>query len=191
MSKTFLFQAIQFNQTIQFSTIMLLILFNPKIGPHQVLPHRARVDLGAMAMRGHSVFLKAPAYWNLTIRLFSVIFQDIHCEGSYPSAELQSVYSTAPADWASTFCSDRNEIFNYIIKLCRKSLHNEKRKSTTEWGRSFTCNCAKELFLPTNLIVKILTGCRDPLLLIAPSSVIHLQMYFASWWPIVWWGLSL
>ena len=25
--------------------------------------------------------------------------QDIHGEGSYPSAELQSVYSTALADW--------------------------------------------------------------------------------------------
>ena len=33
MSKTFLFQAIQFNQTIQFSISMPLVLFNPLIGP--------------------------------------------------------------------------------------------------------------------------------------------------------------
>ena len=33
MSKTFLFEAIQFNQTIQFSIRILLVLFNPLIGP--------------------------------------------------------------------------------------------------------------------------------------------------------------
>ena len=31
------------------------------IGPYQVLPLRARVDLGAMAMNGYSAFSKAPA----------------------------------------------------------------------------------------------------------------------------------
>ena len=40
---------------------MQLVLFNPKIGPYQVLPFRARVDLGAMAMKGCSAFPKAPA----------------------------------------------------------------------------------------------------------------------------------
>ena len=69
----FLFQAIQFNQTIQFSISMPLVLFNPKIGPYLVLPRRARVDLGAMAMNGCSVFPKALHYWDLTIRLFNVI----------------------------------------------------------------------------------------------------------------------
>ena len=39
--------------------------------------------------------------WNLTIRLFSVIYRILVRGGvSYPSAEMQSVYSTAPADWA-------------------------------------------------------------------------------------------
>ena len=40
---------------------MLLVLFNPYIGPYQVLPHRDRVDLGAMAMKGYCEFPKAPA----------------------------------------------------------------------------------------------------------------------------------
>ena len=40
---------------------MPLVLFNPKIGPYQVLPLRARVDLGPIAMKGCSVFPKAPA----------------------------------------------------------------------------------------------------------------------------------
>ena len=53
--KTFLFQA------IRFSISMLLVLFNPLIGPHQVLPLRAKVDLGAMAMKGYSTFPKARA----------------------------------------------------------------------------------------------------------------------------------
>ena len=40
---------------------MLLVLLNPKIGPYQVLPLRARVDLREMAMKGYSAFPKAPA----------------------------------------------------------------------------------------------------------------------------------
>ena len=61
MSKKFLFQAIQFIQTvliqtIQFGISMLLVEFTP----YQVLPFRARVDLGAMAKKGFSAFPKAP-----------------------------------------------------------------------------------------------------------------------------------
>ena len=40
---------------------MPLVLLNPLIGPDQVLPHWARVDLGAMAIKGYFGFLKAPA----------------------------------------------------------------------------------------------------------------------------------
>ena len=61
-----LFQAILFCQTVLFQTIqfsinMQLVLFNPLIGLYKVLPFRARVDLGAMAMKGCAVFPKAPA----------------------------------------------------------------------------------------------------------------------------------
>ncbi len=38
-----------------------------------MLPPRARVDLGAMAIRGTLHSPKLQNYWNLTIRLFSVI----------------------------------------------------------------------------------------------------------------------
>ncbi len=55
MSKEFLFQ------TIQFSISMQLVIFNKQIGPYQVLPFRARVDPGAMAMKGCSAFPKATA----------------------------------------------------------------------------------------------------------------------------------
>ena len=41
-------------------------------------------------------------YWNLIIRLFSVTSRTFVGEGvSYLSAEIQLVYSTAPADWAA------------------------------------------------------------------------------------------
>ena len=55
MSKTVLFQ------TIQFSISIPLVQLNPYIGPYQVLLRQARVDLGAMAMKECSVFPKAPA----------------------------------------------------------------------------------------------------------------------------------
>ena len=38
-----------------------LVLFDPQIGPNQVLPLWTRVNLGAMAMKGFSAFLKVPA----------------------------------------------------------------------------------------------------------------------------------
>ena len=36
------------------------VLFDPWIGPYQVLPLGTRVDLGAMAMKEYSTFPKAP-----------------------------------------------------------------------------------------------------------------------------------
>ena len=80
LSKTFLFQAIQFIQTvliqtIQFSlstvsmskTVLFLTIhfcINTQfssIGPYQMLPLWARVDLGAIAMKGYFAVPKAPA----------------------------------------------------------------------------------------------------------------------------------
>ena len=40
---------------------MPLVSFNPLIGPYQDLPRRAKVDLGAMAMKGSSAFPEALA----------------------------------------------------------------------------------------------------------------------------------
>ena len=62
MSKTVLFQTIQLNfkKKIYFKKFSV-VLFDPLIGPYHVVPLRARVDLGAMAIKGYSAFLKAPA----------------------------------------------------------------------------------------------------------------------------------
>ena len=68
------------------------------IGPYRMPPLQARVDLGAMSVKEYSAFPKAPALHEPIIRLFSVISG--HSLSGGP-AEKQSVYSTAPADWAS------------------------------------------------------------------------------------------
>ena len=73
---------------------MQLFLFN-----YQVLQFRARVDLGAMAMKGCSAFPNAPASLEPHYQIVGCHIQDTH-RGYYPSTEMQSVYSTAPADWA-------------------------------------------------------------------------------------------
>ena len=54
------------------------------LGPYQVLRHRAKVDLGAMAMKGYSAFPKLQHHWNLTIRLFSVISRTLIGRGLTP-----------------------------------------------------------------------------------------------------------
>ena len=87
---------------------MQLVLFNPLIGPYQVLPLWPRVDLGAMVMKGTPHSPNLQHYCNLTIRLFSVIYRTLGGGGqtvlfqiiqfnirpslgvSYPSAEKQS-----------------------------------------------------------------------------------------------------
>ena len=73
---------------------------------YQVLPHRSTEDLGAMAIKGYSAFPK-------TIGLSSgclMSYPGHSLRGeSYPSAEMQSVYSTAQADCANLYI---NTLFN-------------------------------------------------------------------------------
>ena len=38
-----------------------LVLFDPEIGPYQVLPLQAKMDQGVMTMKGYSALPKAPA----------------------------------------------------------------------------------------------------------------------------------
>ena len=105
-----------------------------------MLLFRARVVLGSMAMKGapHSPMLQH--YWNLTITLFSVICQTLIERGSYPSAEVQSVYSTPhPVDWAS----DRNEIINQIIIECSKLAISEDKTRYYWLGNVIHWICAR------------------------------------------------
>ena len=66
---------------------------------YHVLPLQARVGVEAMAMKGLSALPK-------TTVLLESLHQTVHCHmqdtcwgWSYPSAKIQSMYSTAPSDW--------------------------------------------------------------------------------------------
>ena len=94
-----------------------------------MLPLWARVDLEAMAMKGYSAFPNLQHYWNLTIRLLRVISRILIWAGSYPTTEKQSVYSTAPANWAS---DERDETINPIKSECSK-LTQKVYKTRHDW----------------------------------------------------------
>ena len=77
-----------------------------------MLPLRAKVDLGAMAING---ILRIPQSSSITGTspsdcLVSYPGHSSARGGSYLSAEVQSVYSTAPADWAMTTFGRRAEV---------------------------------------------------------------------------------
>ena len=81
-----------------------------------MLSLRAKVDLGAIAIKGYSTFPKAPA---LLFRLFCVMSRTLY-GGSYPSAEMLSVYylpqSTATRNFNDakyiSNCCDANYVCN-------------------------------------------------------------------------------
>ena len=63
------------------------------MGPYQVQPLQVKVNLGAMAREGYSTFLKSPSdgvSLSDDIMSYSGHFWG---KGSYPSAEMHSVYS--------------------------------------------------------------------------------------------------
>ena len=67
-------------------------------------------NLQVVAMKGYSIF---PKDRSLMIRWFSVISGTLVGEGFYLFAEMQSVYSVLPADWAEI----RLQTYCFIFKL--------------------------------------------------------------------------
>ena len=98
-------QTIQFSISTQFSSIWPI-----DRTPYQVIPLQASVDLGVMAMKGYSTFSKAPPLLEPHHQIVLCPIQDTRWGGvgSYPSAEKQSVYFTAPANWAIETWSQKN-----------------------------------------------------------------------------------
>ena len=74
---------------------------NSSILPNDIQqqPHRTRVDLGAIAMKGYSGFSKTPTLLEPINRLFNVKSRTLIDEGYYYSAEIQLLYPSAPPDW--------------------------------------------------------------------------------------------
>ena len=89
-----------------------------------MLPLHARVDLGAMAMKGYSAFPKAPALLEPHHQIVSCHIQDTRWGGSYSSAEVPSVYSTAPANWAIKYIGFGLIWFNGISTIAVYSMPN-------------------------------------------------------------------
>ena len=58
--------------------------------------HSRPVNLGVMAMKGYSAFPKAPALLELHHQIVRISYPGHSLGDSYPSAEIKSVYSTAP-----------------------------------------------------------------------------------------------
>ena len=65
-----------------------------------MLPLRARVDLSAMAMKEYFAFPKALGLLKPHHQIVLCHIQDICLVEYYPFVEMQSVYSTALADYA-------------------------------------------------------------------------------------------
>ena len=71
-------------------------------GTQQELSLRVRADQVVMAMKGYSTFSKDPIKELYHQIQFNVISWTHVSEGSYPSAEMVSAYSSTPADWSSS-----------------------------------------------------------------------------------------
>ena len=63
-----------------------------------MLQHQVRVELEVMTMKWYSLFSKTLALLEAQQQIVSCHIQDTR-RGSYATAEVQSVYSTAPDDW--------------------------------------------------------------------------------------------
>ena len=80
------------------------VLFDTSMEQYEVQPLRVILDLIAMVMKGYSTFPKGLESYYQT--QFSIISKTLVLEwGSYPSTEMQTVFSTVPVDWVYTNCA--------------------------------------------------------------------------------------
>ena len=84
-----------------------------------------------MAIKGAPHHPKPQHHWNLTIRMFSVISRTLGGV-SYPSAEVLSVYSTAPADGARNHASRSQKATKRQDRNPKAICFDNKKTCTTE-----------------------------------------------------------
>ena len=65
-----LFYLRQFNLACHLFELSLNVSYIRPLGPYQVLPSRARVDLGMMAMKEYTAFPKAPGLLEPRYQIF-------------------------------------------------------------------------------------------------------------------------
>ena len=93
---------------------MLLVLFNPQIGPYQVLPLRARVDLGAMAMKGYRVLQCIYIYIYIYIYIIYICSQTHTCAYIYIDTHAYTYGSS------TDFSSEKKTKKKTLIIFCSK-----------------------------------------------------------------------
>ena len=100
MSKTLLFQAIQFSQIIQFFISMPLDLFNPLRGPLSLTTTSGESGPWNDGNKGVFHIPQSSIISGTSPSDCSVSYPGQSLGRSYPCAEKQSVSSTAKVDWA-------------------------------------------------------------------------------------------
>ena len=90
-----------------------------------MLSLRVKVDVVSMAMKRFPIFPKAPGLESHYEMVLHHI-QDVCLVGATSSAEVHSVYSTAPHDWAARLCvcSSRSKVGVRSRGLPESSLFN-------------------------------------------------------------------
>ena len=129
---------------------MPLVLFNPLIEPYQVLPRRARVDLGAMAMKECSVF---------TIRRFSVISRSLIAWGVLPLCRCAVSIFYSPSRLGKQKKTAVGRFFNNKITTYTSNIH-----SYTWLSSYFSLAHSRTIFV-SNIFQKL---CPSPLTMFLP-----------------------
>ena len=102
------------------------VLFDPLMGPLQVLPPRIRVDLAVMGIKRYSTFPKTSALEPHHQMQFSVITKTLVLGVSYSSAEMQSGYSSLSGNWATRWLSVP------AVHTCPREKKKTKQKTTKQ-----------------------------------------------------------
>ena len=81
------------------------------MGPYQVLPLPARMDMGIIALKRYSTFLKAPGL-KPESQIFLCHIQETRCSEAQKCCQR---YSPAPTDWIELdkFSVDKLQLFRY------------------------------------------------------------------------------
>ena len=99
-----------------------LVLFNPY-----------QSNLGVIAMKGYSALPKPPALLEPHHQTVECHIQGTRSGVSYPSAEVESVYSTAPADWARNLLKISTLNINKHISRYKR-IYTKIRISLSDYG---------------------------------------------------------
>ena len=108
--------------------------------------------LGTMANKGYSAFPEAPVLLEFSIKLFCVISRTLVGGESYPSAEMQSVYSTALP--TGVFSKKTSKTHRALVKKQVQTHKLHSPVNLSSWTRQFR-PIMKKLHPPC-----VDTGCR-------------------------------